>query len=219
MRLRILISVGLVACAGSGLQSAAASPTDTKADIQAVRATFRAYLKALRDTNGKAAAGLVDRNTLAYYERMKNLALHGKESQVRPLPILDKIVVLRTRHQVPLRLLRTMNTTQYFAHAVRQDWMDSASASRLSPGVVEVTGRRATVYVLRDAKPTPMTFAFSKEAVRWKIDLTSFFAVASAAFKAMVLKGQSQDEYILSLLETTSGKKPAPTIWQPVIPQ
>jgi hypothetical protein len=99
------------------------------------------------------------------------------------------------------------------------DWMDSARASTLSPGIVEVKGRSATAYVLQDGKPTPITFTFRKEGVsNWRIDLTSFFALGNAALKSLISKDQTEEQFIFDLLKTVSGRRPTTSIWQPLIP-
>ena len=189
------------------------------AEIRLIRATFAGYIKMLKERKGSAAANYVDQNTLAYYARMHHLALHGTERQVRALPLMGRIIVLRTRHQVPLAQLQKMNRAQFFAHGVKMDWMDSARASTLSPGIVEVNGRRATVYILQNGKPTPITFTFRKESGwEWRIDLTSFFALGNAALKTVISKDQTEDQFIFDLLKTVSGRQPSPDIWKPLIP-
>lgn len=202
------------------LSSFAATTLYAKPDSsELIRRTFKAYIRSLNQRDGTAAASLVDRNTLSYYGRMLRLALHGGERVVRALPIMDRIIVLRTRHQVPLATLQRMDGSGLFAHGVKMDWMDRAKSSTFSPGIIEVRGRRATVYVLQQGKPIPLTFLFSREAPStWHIDLTSLFAIGNAAFKSWIPKRQSEDEFILDLIGTISGRTPGKTIWRPLIP-
>lgn len=52
---------------------------------------------------------------------------------------------------------------------------------------------------------------------QWKLDLTSLFPASNLLFKQMVEEsGQNENEYLFSLLEMLTGKKPGSEIWQKV---
>ena len=56
-----------------------------------------------------------------------------------------------------------------------------------------------------------------EEEGQWKIDLTSLFPVSTMAFKKMADEsGENQNDYLFSLLEMITGKKPGTEIWQPI---
>jgi hypothetical protein len=196
---------------------AAAERTAFK-DVQAIRKTFESYKEALLKREGQASASLVNGATLDYYKRMQELALRGKEPDVRQLPIGEKLIVLRMRHQIPVQDLQMMNPQALFAHGVTQGWIDSGSVQAVSLGKIAVTGERASAETLLGKKPTPLKFAFTRDGEEWKFDLAALMPLVEQEFKKLAKEsGMGEDEFLIQVLELVSGKKVAKEIWQPLV--
>ena len=219
MSLRRLNLIAFSVVAGCLLSPANASLAAKGSSESEIRRVFNGYRKALLDKKGAAAANFVDANTLEYYRQMKRRALHASETQVRSQAMMDKLMVLRIRQEIPARRLLNMNPKQFFALGVDRGWIGTDSLRRLTIGKIEVQGKRATAQLVQSGSPVPFGFSFSKEAAGWKLDLTSMFPFVRTAFKSMVPKNQTEDEFIFDLLESLSGKKPNPALWKPLIPK
>jgi hypothetical protein len=185
-------------------------------DAEDVRAAFDVYRAALLKNDGDACAAVVDRGTIAYYQRMRNLAVRGTSLQVRKLPIMDKLIVLRMRHQVPLARLEAMDGRAALAHGVTEGWIGKESVGNASLGAVEVRGTRAAAVFVVEGKPTPFKIRARREPGGWRIDLRSLFEPAEAAFASLrEASGRPEDDFIVDLVERLSNKPVPATIWDP----
>jgi len=71
---------------------------------------------------------------------------------------------------------------------------------------------------LANGKTTDFYFHFYKEAKSWKIDLTALFPASITIFKNIATEsGLAENDFLFSLLENMTGKKPDPSIWKPLI--
>jgi hypothetical protein len=186
----------------------------SEADV--VRRVFLSYKDAILQQQGEAAVSLVNRATLQYYARMKTLALVGREKEVRLLSPMNKIMVLSLRHRVPVDDLREMTPEEVFKYAVNHGWIGKNNVLDSDIGRVQVFGNDASADYIQSNKPTPLKYRFAKEAGNWRIDLTALMPVADQAMSILIKReGLDEDTFIISLIESVSGKKVSPSIWQP----
>jgi hypothetical protein len=194
---------------------AARAGDDVEAVKSAVRSTFKAYQQALLKRDGPAAAAVVDRGTIDYYQRMRDLAVGGKAEVVKKLALLDKLMVIRMRHQIPLARLKAMDGKAALAHAVTQGWVGD-DVAKVEAGEVEITGERATVAFVVEGKPTPIKLGLWREPAGWRVDLVSLFRLGGAVFRQQQeASGKSEDDFVLTLVRRLSGKRVPATIWNP----
>ena len=192
---------------------AAAAPAG--GDAKAVKATFKAYQTALLKRDGARAAAVMNRGTLDYYQRMRDLAVTGKADQVKKLPMLDKLMVIRMRHQIPLAQLEAMDGKAAFAYGVSKGWVGD-NVAKVGAGPVEITGDRASLTFMVGGEPTPAKLALQREDGAWRIDLVSLFELSGAGFKRLQEEsGKSEDDFILELIGQLTAKPAPATIWNP----
>lgn len=147
---------------------------------------------------------------------MKSLALKGQEKEVRLLSPMNKIMVLSLRHRIPVDVLRAMTPEEVFAHAVNQGWIGKDSVLDSDIGQLRVFGNDASAEYVKGGKPTPLKYRFTKEDEKWRIDLTALMPVGDQAMSMLIKKeGLDEDAFIISLIESVSGEKVSPSIWQP----
>jgi hypothetical protein len=191
---------------------------DPVSEEQAVALAFKRYQEAVLANAGSVAADLVTPATLAYYEKMKRTALHAPASEVKALPLADKIVVLNCRQRLSSSDLQSMSASKLFAHAVEDGWFDKNAAVRLSLGKVTVRSHLATARATSEGKEAPFSFRFERVSGKWKLDLTPFMRFVSVALRQMLrAAGTDEDQFIFDSLEATTGTKVTDSIWDPMI--
>lgn len=197
--------------------TATAVPTPAE-EVTAVRASFEGYKQAILGQAGEKSVGFVDRNTLAYYQKMRDLALRGDQETIRALSTVDKLFVLSIRHRISPEEVELMTGESLFVYAVNQGWIGKASVINNEVGDITVSGTHATGVHLSRGKATPLKFVFQRENGKWKLDLTSIMPAADQAFKQVIREsGLDEDEILITILESVSGKKVADTVWDPMI--
>ena len=197
------------------LATAVPSLTAAVDEQGAVKATFKAYQTALVERDGAGAAAIVDRGTIDYYQRMRDLAVSGKAEQVKRLALLDKLMVVRMRHQIPLTKLKAMDGKAALAFGVTQGWIGS-DVAKVEAGPVEVDGARASVAFVVDGKPTPLKLGMWRENGVWRVDLISLFRISGAAFRQRQQEsGKSEDDFVRMLVGQLAGKPVRATIFNP----
>ncbi|HEY7366630.1 MAG TPA: hypothetical protein VIE37_21240 [Methylomirabilota bacterium] len=200
-----------------GAQPTAYSASASPSEEELVRRTFQAYKEAILQQRGQSAVAQVNRATLQYYARMKALALEGPEKDVRQLRPMNKIMVLSLRHRVSADRLRAMTPEDIFIHGVDQGWIGKNSVLESDIGQTRVFGNDASADYVKGGKPTPLKFRFTKEDGRWKVDLTALTPMADQGMSMLIKKqGVDEDAFIVGLVESVSGKKVSPSIWQPL---
>jgi hypothetical protein len=109
-----------------------------------------------------------------------------------------------------------MTPEEVFIYAVNQGWIGKDSVLDSDIGQLQVFGNDASGEYVRGGKPTPLKFRLTKEEGNWKIDLTALTPPADQAISLLIKKeGLDEDAFIVGLVESVSGKKVSPSIWQP----
>ncbi|HEX6731439.1 MAG TPA: hypothetical protein VF074_15550 [Pyrinomonadaceae bacterium] len=192
------------------------SAETAQSEEKLVRQTFVDYKSAILQRQGQTAVTLVNQATLDYYARMQGLALEGQEREVRQLTPLNKILVLSLRHRVAIDQLRMMTPNQVFTYAVSQGWIGKNSVLDSEIGGLRILGNDASAEYLKGGQRTSLNYRFTKENGRWKIDLTALTPFADQAMKMLIAKeGLDEDTFVVSLIESVSGKRVLPSIWHP----
>jgi hypothetical protein len=194
----------------------ALSAQGSQSEGELIRQAFLTYKAAILQQQGQSAVPLVNRATLQYYARMKALALEGQEKEVRQLTPVNKAIVLLLRHRIPVGDLRGMTPEEVIIHAVNQGWIGKNSVLDSDIGQLQVFGNDASAEYVKSGKPTPLKYRFTKEDGKWKIYLTALTPLADQAMSMLIKKeGLDEDTFIIGIIESVSGKKVLPTIWQP----
>jgi hypothetical protein len=192
------------------LPASAADPT------AAVEASFAAYQSALVRRDGARAAAAVSSNSLAYYDRIRKLALSATKSELDEFEGTERMLILGLRHQAPLDLLETGTPEELLAYAVDTALVSDIAVAKTELGEVTIHGDLARCWIVVDGKPTRGVLQFALEGGEWKFDL-EFAMRSSAGWIAALARqnGMSENEVIFELLSRGSGKPVGPDIWKP----
>jgi hypothetical protein len=182
-----------------------------------VKVCFASYRQAILEGKGSEAIKWTDSRTLSYYAQMLDFAFHADSLKVQDLSMIDKLMVFTVRHRIPKEEALVMKGTSFFVYAVDQGMIGKNSVVNITLGEVKVEGNFAQGEIISNGKKAPFYFHFNKENKEWKIDLTSIFPATNMGLKKVVAdSGQSEADFILNMLEITTGRKPKPTIWKPL---
>lgn len=187
-----------------------------KSEEKLVRTAFDNYKSSILNDKGEAAVTYVDSRTIKYYDDILNLVKNAAVEKIETLSILDKLMVFTIRHRTPKEDILSFDGRALLVYAIKSGMVGKNSVVNNSIGEVTVDGDFAKGKFLSNKRETPINFHFYKEDNQWRIDLTSVFPISTNALKKMADEsGQNESEYIFSLLEMVTGKKPGQEIWQP----
>jgi hypothetical protein len=188
-----------------------------KSEEKQVRKSFDGYKAAILDDKGDEAIRYVDSRTIKYYSDILSLVRTADSSTVETLSIMDKLMVLSVRHRTSREDILRFDGQALLVYAIKSGMVGKNSVANNSIGEVQVEGDFAKGRFLANGQETPMFFHFYKEAGQWKFDLTSLFSVSTMAFQKMADEsGQEENDYLVSLLEMVTGRKPGAEVWRPV---
>jgi hypothetical protein len=213
-RLRVL-------CWG-GLAAAAASAQEDR-QVVAVKKVFSDYKAALLTGDGDRAVTLVDRETLDYYDRIKDLAVIGDAETVKAQSFIDRLLIVSMRHQLDFETLQHMGLEELVRRVVQEGWIRRESIVQLDMGAVEVEGDTATGQALTggappaagEGAPEPLRYEFVRENGEWKFRFSSLVESLNGVVTQLSRQlGTNEDDLIFQLVEALSGTQVLPDIWE-----
>ena len=154
-------------------------------DIAAqVQAAFERYVAALAARDGAGAASLVTPASLAHQDRLRDLALHAPRAQVEALPMANRLMVLRLRHEFTAAELRPLSGADLLHASVEEAWSSPKPLQVLTIAGVEATGATAAATVTRAGEPVPLRLLFRRSPAGWQLDLPELARGSDAALEA-----------------------------------
>jgi len=208
----IAVRLGLALASVSVVASGAAAGPET----EAVARGFAAYRSALVARDGARAAAWISANSLAYYDRMRELALSAPRDALEALEGTERMLVLGMRHQAPRELLETATPAELVAYAVDSGLVSDTSVATTELGEITIQGDRARAWIVIDGQPTRGVLQFARDQSAWKFDLEFAMRASSGLVAALAQQlGVSENEVIFELLGRGSGRPVGPEIWVP----
>jgi len=197
-----------------GLIMLGASQAVSANDEEDILEVFEQYRVAILAANGEAAYDLVDKTTRDYYDRILDSVRYASEEESRSMSKLEKLFVLRSRHQISKDNLSSWDGESYFQHAVDSGWIDKGSVSTTEITDIEITGDAASSKLQQDEDVAPFGFEFNRESSGWKLNLISVFSLGEMTLDTIVKQSESkEDDVIVSIVESISGEKVNESIW------
>ncbi|MFK7749820.1 MAG: hypothetical protein AB8B65_15600 [Kordia sp.] len=182
-----------------------------------VRKSFENYKSAILNDKGEEAVKYVDSRTLKYYSEMLEKTKSADSLELNNLALMDKLMVLSIRHQTSKKEILSFDGKELLVYAIKEGMVGKNSVANNSIGDIKIDGTFAKGQLIVNGRKVPIYMHFYKEDDTWKIDLTSIFPpVANAFKKVQEQSGFDANEYILSLLEMVTGRKPGSEIWKKI---
>lgn len=206
---------------GSGRQDPAGESSETGTETAAVRSVFDGYKQALIAGDGVLAAALVDRETLAYFSELKQLALESGSAEIRERPFIDRLLVVTMRHELDPTVLAEMDLEDLLRHAIESGWIAEASIRQLTMGEVSIDGdeargvaRAGTNTLAAPDDTEPLYYRFRRQNGEWRFGFSSLVASLNRLVSDFAKQlGADEDEMIFTLVEALSGRKVLPDVW------
>ena len=102
-------------------------------------------------------------------------------------------------------------------HVINEGWVGKESVSGVELADIIVNGDMAVTKTMQGDSGAPFGFHFYREGDTWKINLTEMLKVVNLIMQKQAIDvGVNEDEFILMLLEESTGKKIHESIWEPV---
>ena len=185
-------------------------------DKTLVKKAFDRYKSAILNDRGDEAATLVDSRTIRYYTDILESVRNADSVTVESLSILDKLMVLVIRHKASKEEIRSFTGTSLLSYAVQNGMVGKSSVIDNTVGNVSVDRNFAKAEFISKGEKTDLFMQFYKESGQWKIDLTALFPASTFAFRKFADEsGQSEDDFLFSILEMLTSRKPGREVWQP----
>lgn len=182
-----------------------------------VKQSFLAYKTAILASDGDAAADLVTQGSRNYYRALAEHALTLDYAGLHRLHVTDRVTTMLLRQSLNRDQLKSMSGSEVVSYAVDQGWIGKEGAAQLQLGNYRIDGVGATGIILRpDGQETTFKMEFVKEDGRWLLDLLALMNLTRTAFEYSIKQsGLTEDQFILLMLEYSTGRKPGPSIWTP----
>ncbi len=216
--LLLLAVTMLVGCGGngpgdSGAKDGAPPTTD---DGKAIHAAFSAYHQAVFTGDGQAASELIDDDSIAYYQRVRDLAFDASADETKALDVSDKLTVLLIRARVSAADLQALDGRGLFVMMVEQGWVAKQSAENVDLADIVVDGDAATGRMVINRETTPLEMKFTRTGADWKLNLPHIAAIGQRALKKQIeSNGQPENEFVINNVATVVGRSLRPSIWEP----
>ncbi|MDO5969562.1 hypothetical protein Q4Q35_07070 [Flavivirga aquimarina] len=189
----------------------------SQSDKELVLKSFESYKNSILTDKGKVAADFVDSRTLNYYSNILDKVKTADSMEVNSMGIIDKLTVLSMRHRTPKSELLNFNGKDLFIYAIDNGMVGKNSVINAELGEVTVSGDFAKAEFIVNSQKTPFFFHFYQENKIWKIDITHLFSLGAMSFQKVIEdSGESENDFIINILEVVTGKKPTNDIWEPL---
>jgi hypothetical protein len=187
-----------------------------KSEVKAVTASFDNYKQAILNDKGEEAVQYVDSRTINYYGDVLEKVRSADSATVNRLDLLDKVMVFSVRHRATKEDILSFDGKGLLVYAIKSGMVGKNSVVNSSIGDVTVEGTFAKGQYVSNGQKAPFNFDFYKEDNAWKVDLTSIFSTTNIAFRKLVEEsGQTENEFLFSILERLTGRRPGDEIWIP----
>jgi len=184
-----------------------------------VKATFEAYREAVLAEDDQAALAQIDRNTLAYYQEIRDHAVASDSQTVTKLPLIDRVMVFMMRQRTLPDELVAMDGAGLFRYAVRQGMIDKEGTEKQALGEISIMGGLAKAQIVQEGIPKTEFFTFRRQDQIWKLDLVPILERAGKGMGQTIRQYQlDENEFIFNVLKFGLEEDLKENLWQPIDP-
>jgi len=175
---------------------------------------YDAYVAATREHRRPSVAELVAPAVIEYYADLRRLALYGAASEVRALPVFQRLQVLRVRQMYDdAARLAALDRRELFAIS------SEAAGHSLTAGTPRVHERVAFMDLRSDGSWTPWWVGFLRSDRGWTLDPLPLGAVQGCILRGSLRRSgvsRAQEDSVL-VQDLRAGGRVPDDIWQPMV--
>lgn len=187
-------------------------------DKDLVLESFEIYKNAILNDKGEIAVNQVDSRTIKYYTQILEKIKTADSTEINSMGIIDKLTLLSVRHRASIEDILSFDGRGLFEYAIKEGMVGKNSVINASLAEVVTNGDFAKAEFVVNEQKTSFYFHFYKEENVWKIDITHLFPIGSMSLKQVIKdSGETENDFILNILEALTGKKPSDEIWNSLI--
>ncbi len=186
-------------------------------EVESIKKSFDSYKNAILNDKGKEAVKYVDSKTIKYYSEILELIKSADSTKIESLSITDKLMVLIIRHRTTKKEILSFDGKMLLIYSIDKGMVGKQGAANNTIGEVTIEDNFAKGQLVVRGEVTPVYYHFNKESEQWGIDLTALFELSDMVFKSFIKDSQlSDNDFIFSILERMTGKRPGQEIWNKV---
>lgn len=198
----------LIVAAVAGFAPTMPAGASTGKDEAEIRAVWANYEKHLQAKQGDELALLLASPAIAYYGRMKRLALTGTPEAVAKAGMLMRLSVYTVRHLATATELKAMDTRKFIAWNVNLGLVSTMGKHKVELVNIRVNGDRAEAAIRAGASTSPPLFDFIREGGAWKIDVVKAVRVMEPLIQSRLSEAGLSEEQILAIMIRPYSTKP-----------
>ena len=211
MTRRMIVATVLMA-----LFSACGGGASNDGEAVAASTAWSTYRSAILAKDGGTASELLSKETIAYYEEVRVLALNAGKSILALHALVDRLNVVTMRVMFTSEELEDLDGARLVEEAVSRGLIGEQGAATTELTRVRVAGNAASGDLVAANGETGGTLDFRKEDGKWKVHLLSLIKSVDGALKqAAQQAGQAEDEFILTVVGAANRKTVSEEIWDP----
>jgi hypothetical protein len=214
-----VLSVRIIATIGLALLAAAAPSAAHADDAEAIRQVFSTYKDAIISGDAEIVASATSQGTIDYFAEMQRSALCSSPEETKEQPLVNRMLIVYYRHNVPHATLLEMSGREPFVYAAGHGWIVKESVEDVQLGSVKVRKKtRASAAQLRYGEPAGR-IAFVKDPEGWRVDLARTMKATSRPMKLTAKRLEvPEEELVFGMNESLSGTRPSDQVWEPIAP-
>ncbi|MEM9064221.1 MAG: hypothetical protein AAGB51_01890 [Planctomycetota bacterium] len=213
----VTLQIGIASFLGSPVAAGATAFRDVAEVSAGVQATFERYEAAVRDQDGVGAVSCIAAPTLAYYQRVVDLAIDAEPEELRGLDVGIQIDVLKLRGRTSPELIRRLDGERLIGLSVQQGWISMNMPEGISLGTPILDGDRAAVPLFLNGASVGASMEFRLEDGVWKINIASNFDIVEMLHRdAATQAGMPIDVYARIQVEYILRRQVPDSMYEPV---
>jgi hypothetical protein len=190
-------------------------------DADDIRSVFDRYRQAALAHDGATAAGLVTPGSLDYYQHLRDLALQAPRTEVEVLPMADRLLVFRLRHEFTAAELQPLSGADLVRTSIEEAWSGPKALLPIIITTVEVGADTAIATPTRAGEPVPIRLLFRPSESGWQLDLVELARGSDKALEEALRFRANRAKVDIDTatrwaIEDTSGHLVDKDLWLPI---
>lgn len=202
----LALLVGLLGMSADTFAQAGGIPV---ADKNAIKGTLNRYRDAIKAADGELVYKLLDSKTIQWYDDALKDALSLKKADLEKRDYLEKLTVLRLRHEFLRADLEKKTGKEVIVDGVKKGWIGGSFADMIVIQFMDKDkDKDGMVFVTLRQAPKVPAFYFASEDGKWKLALSHTFRLANKGFEQLQAKSSlSTEDFLAKMLEDATRKK------------